>query len=99
MKLSRAANAFRGLSWGRKRLTGITANDCHHNQVLIVKMVDEETVLQGTNVDADDPLPGCPPPGAFGRAVPLRRQLRDHCLLCMAHCSCSDAAGQHAQEE
>jgi hypothetical protein len=37
----------------RQRLTGIAANDCHHNQVLIVKMVDEETVLIGTNVDSD----------------------------------------------
>lgn len=35
------------------RLTGIAANDCHHNQVLIVKMVDEQTVLLGTNVDKD----------------------------------------------
>ena len=38
------------------RLTGIAANDCHHNQVLIVKMVDAETVLLGTNVDADDKM-------------------------------------------
>jgi hypothetical protein len=37
----------------RKRLTGIAANDCHHNQVLIVKMVDGDTVLLGTNVDDD----------------------------------------------
>jgi hypothetical protein len=36
-----------------KRLTGVAANDCHHNQVLIVKMVDEETVLIGTTVDMD----------------------------------------------
>src|ERR1041385_3958026 len=36
------------------RLTGVAANDCHHNQVLVVKMVDEETVLFGTNVDKDD---------------------------------------------
>jgi hypothetical protein len=35
----------------RRRLTGVAANDCHHNQVLIVKMVDEQTVLIGTNVD------------------------------------------------
>jgi hypothetical protein len=39
-----------------KRLTGIAANDCHHNQVLIVKMVDEDTVLIGTNVDADEKM-------------------------------------------
>jgi hypothetical protein len=36
-----------------KRLTGVAANDCHHNQVFIVKMVDEETVLLGTIVDSD----------------------------------------------
>ncbi len=36
-----------------RRLTGIADNDCHHNQVLIVKMVDEKTVLVGTNVDED----------------------------------------------
>jgi hypothetical protein len=39
-----------------KRLTGIAANDCHHNQVILVKMVDEETVLVGTIVDADDKM-------------------------------------------
>jgi hypothetical protein len=39
-----------------QRLTGIAANDCHHNQVLIVKMVDENTVLLGTNVDAEDKM-------------------------------------------
>jgi hypothetical protein len=37
----------------RGRLTGVAANDCHHNQVLIVKMVDADTVLVGTNVDED----------------------------------------------
>jgi hypothetical protein len=36
-----------------RRLTGVAANDCHHNQVLVVKMVDAETVLIGTNVDED----------------------------------------------
>jgi hypothetical protein len=36
-----------------QRLTGVAANDCHHNQVFIVKMVDEDTVLIGTNVDED----------------------------------------------
>jgi hypothetical protein len=36
-----------------QRLTGVAANDCHHNQILIVKMVDEKTVLLGTNVDED----------------------------------------------
>lgn len=39
-----------------QRLTGIAANDCHHNQVLIVKMVDEATVLLGTNVDEDSKM-------------------------------------------
>jgi hypothetical protein len=37
----------------RGRFTGVAANDCHHNQVLVVKMVDERTVLVGTNVDED----------------------------------------------
>lgn len=37
----------------KKKLTGVAANDCHHNQILIVKMVDENTVLVGTNVDQD----------------------------------------------
>jgi hypothetical protein len=37
-----------------RRLTGIGANDCHHNQILLLKMVDEHTVKIGTNVDADD---------------------------------------------
>src|SRR5262245_39584856 len=36
-----------------RRLTGIAANDCHHNQVFVVKMVDPQTVLVGTNVDED----------------------------------------------
>ncbi len=36
-----------------RRLTGVAANDCHHNQVLIVKIVDSETVRVGTNVDSD----------------------------------------------
>lgn len=35
----------------RGRLTGVAANDCHHNQVFVVKMVDADTVLLGTNVD------------------------------------------------
>lgn len=37
-----------------RRLIGVAANDCHHNQVFISKMVDEETVLVGTIVDPDD---------------------------------------------
>lgn len=36
-----------------RRLSGVAANDCHHNQILIVKMVDADTVLVGTNVDTD----------------------------------------------
>jgi hypothetical protein len=40
----------------RQRLTGVAANDCHHNQILIVKMVDAETVRVGTNVDPDDKM-------------------------------------------
>jgi len=39
-----------------RRLTGVAANDCHHNQVLIVKMVDENTVLLGTIVDKDEDM-------------------------------------------
>ena len=39
-----------------RRLTGVAANDCHHNQILIVKMVDPETVWIGTNVDRDDQM-------------------------------------------
>jgi hypothetical protein len=38
----------------KRRLTGIAANDCHHNQVFIVKMLDENTILIGTIVDKDD---------------------------------------------
>jgi hypothetical protein len=40
----------------RRRLTGVAANDCHHNQVFLVKMADAQTVLVGTNVDADDKM-------------------------------------------
>ncbi len=36
-----------------QRATGVAANDCHHNQVYIVKMVDEETVRVGTIVDKE----------------------------------------------
>ena len=39
-----------------QRIVGVAANDCHHNQVFLVKMVDEETVLIGTNVDDDDEM-------------------------------------------
>lgn len=40
----------------KRRLTGVAANDCHHNTVLTVKMVDADTVLVGTNVDPDDKM-------------------------------------------
>jgi hypothetical protein len=40
----------------RRRLTGVAANDCHHNQVFVVKMVDDDTVLLGTIVDPDDKM-------------------------------------------
>src|SRR4051794_6907820 len=36
-----------------RRLTGVAANDCHHNQVFLLKMLDADTVLVGTNVDED----------------------------------------------
>ncbi|MBI3867706.1 MAG: histidinol phosphatase [Verrucomicrobia bacterium] len=39
-----------------RRLTGIAANDCHHNQVFVMKMVDAETVALGTIVDKDSDL-------------------------------------------
>ena len=39
-----------------RRLTGVAANDCHHNQILLMKMIDPETVLIGTNVDRDDQM-------------------------------------------
>lgn len=40
----------------RRRLTGLAANDAHHNQVFIAKMVDDSTVALGTIVDPDDKL-------------------------------------------
>lgn len=40
----------------QRRLTGVAANDCHHNQILIVKMVDENAVLLGNNVDSDSQM-------------------------------------------
>jgi hypothetical protein len=39
-----------------RRVTGVAANDCHHNQVFILKKVDDETVLLGTIVDEDDEM-------------------------------------------
>jgi hypothetical protein len=37
-----------------RRLTGVAANDCHHNMVMIVKMIDAQTVRVGTIVDKDE---------------------------------------------
>ena len=37
-----------------RRMVGVAANDCHHNQVFISKMVDADTVLIGTIVDPDE---------------------------------------------
>lgn len=39
-----------------RRLVGVGANDCHHNQVMIVKVVDENTVRVGTIVDRDEQM-------------------------------------------
>ena len=39
-----------------RRLTGVAANDCHHNMVMIVKMVDGQTVRVGTIVDKDEDM-------------------------------------------
>lgn len=39
-----------------RRITGVAANDCHHNQVFIVKMVDERAVRIGTIVDSDEDM-------------------------------------------
>jgi len=39
-----------------RRLTGVAANDCHHNSIFVVKMVDENTVRFGTNVDKDEDM-------------------------------------------
>ncbi len=36
------------------RVVGVNASDCHHNQVIVTRMVDENTVLIGTIVDPDD---------------------------------------------
>ena len=40
----------------KQRVVGVAANDCHHNQVFLVKMVDENTVLLGTIVDDDEDM-------------------------------------------
>jgi hypothetical protein len=39
-----------------RRIIGVAANDCHHNQVFIAKMVDADTVGVGTIVDPDEDL-------------------------------------------
>ncbi len=46
--------------WDREgkthRLAGVGANDCHHNQVFILKKVDDDTARLGTIVDKDEDL-------------------------------------------
>jgi hypothetical protein len=37
-----------------RRLTGVAANDCHHNMVLLVTMVDDDNVRVGISVDAEE---------------------------------------------
>jgi hypothetical protein len=39
-----------------RRLVGIAANDCHHNQVFVVKKIDETSARLGTVVDTDDEM-------------------------------------------
>lgn len=39
-----------------RRVVGVAAADCHHNQVFVVKKVDDGTALFGTVVDADDEM-------------------------------------------
>jgi hypothetical protein len=39
-----------------RRLVGVAANDCHHNQVFVVKKVDDTSVRVGTVVDSDDEM-------------------------------------------
>lgn len=38
------------------RATGIAANDCHHNQVFVARVVDADTVRLGTAVDREDQM-------------------------------------------
>ena len=47
-------------------IVGVAANDCHHNQVMILKMADEETALLGTIVDPDDGMRKIPVASAPG---------------------------------
>ncbi len=43
-------------SLASQRVVGIAANDCHHNQVFIAKMIDETSVRVGTIVDDDEDM-------------------------------------------
>ncbi len=43
-----------------RRLTGVAANDCHHNMVMLVKMVNSDTVKVGTIVDRDEEMRSIP---------------------------------------
>lgn len=50
-----------------RRLVGVAANDCHHNNVLTAKLAaDGQTVLVGTNVDKDDDMQRVPGDKAKG---------------------------------
>lgn len=40
----------------KQRVVGVAANDCHHNQVYLVKMIDENSVRVGTVVDKDEDM-------------------------------------------
>lgn len=40
----------------RRPLTGVAANDAHHNMVFVVKMIDEGSVRLGTIVDPDEKM-------------------------------------------
>ena len=39
-----------------RRVVGVGANDCHHNQVFVVKKIDDTSVRLGTVVDDDDEM-------------------------------------------
>ncbi len=57
-----------------RRLTGVGANDCHHNNVLLVKVLTADSVRVGTNVDRDEDMrivPAIARPG-------LREMIRGH---------------------
>ena len=57
-----------------QRLTGVAANDCHHNYILILKMIDENTVKIGTNVDPDDQMRSI----SASQRPGIRELTRDH---------------------